>query len=247
MTYYCRKAHTHGGIVIYTSRTLLSKPLNGVLNFSVEMLAECCGVEINTTEMKIAIIAMYSPPSAEQDLFIVQASDVLSYVSRICPNIVLCGDFNIDGLKTENNKYKLLTDLFQSFGIVDYSQEPTRVFTTKTGTSVSSLDYMTTNIQRRIECTIQEPHISDHHRFQLLQISLQLQNQSTNSKRREVRDFSERALEKFKSSLKNETLIKGDDGEVDEMYDEFLKTLLSLKQCLPKKRHHPKKNTNLTG
>lgn len=244
-SYYCRNEHIHGGVAIYAIDTLTCKEIN-ISMFSKEMQTECCSIEITTSGTKIAIITIYRPPSGDEETFTIQASDVLSHITNICPNMVLCGDLNIDSLKQNNKNFKMLNDLFESFQLIDYSDEPTRIFTTTAGTSKSSIDYMTTNIQGQVRGSVIEPHISDH-RLLLLQIAFPPVEEPSPAEPIETRITSEKAVSNLKNRLQYTTWNLNETScSVDKMFDKFHKTFLyHFNEACPIKKATKKDNNSI--
>lgn len=225
-SHFSRKDHIHGGVAIYTQNNISAKSINSVSEYSVEMHLECCAVLINLQNFKLIVITAYRPPSGNVDVFINQLSALLNHTYTISEKTVLCGDFNIDSMKVEDTKYKVLCDLLVPFNLINYCQEPTRIFTSKTGTSTTSIDYMITNIEESlILCNVVNPNLSDH----LLQTLTIQASTTTNEKseiKRESRALSDTSLNTLKLKLSNEFWNGTEVEDIDEAFNTFLETFL---------------------
>ena len=163
---FCRNSKIHGGSLILVKNNLKHnfKGFNNIENASIEAHSELCGIFND----KYCIVCCYRPPSGNMDIFTDSVSSALSMAYKRGKYLVFCGDLNINFYVGNEHKKQLL-DLFDSFRLCVTTTEPTRICTYSNGhTSKSILDYVATNIPNNAyECTIFNPHLSDHlgHRF----------------------------------------------------------------------------------
>lgn len=235
-SYFCRKDRIHGGVAIYTKEDISAKPIN-MSEFSVEMHLECCAVLMNLEKYKLIIITVYRPPAGNIDIFITQLSTLLTHTYATCPKIVLCGDLNIDSMKTDCVKHKILCDLLAPYNLKNHCQEPTRVFTSKTGTSISSIDYMITNIDESLlNCSVVNPNLSDH-LLQILTIETAPPRNEKDITKFQTRVTSEASLHTLKLKLKNESWNGIEQDNINEAFSIFLETFLwHFDTACPKKK-----------
>ena len=91
-----------GGVCIYILETYLSH-INHSFCFT-ESYLECVGVEVNHPQGNFLVISVYRPPKGNLRNFIVKIGQLLDQISTMnYKSIYLCGDWNLDLLKTENS------------------------------------------------------------------------------------------------------------------------------------------------
>lgn len=78
--------------------------------------------------------------------------------------VILCGDFNIHFHKPGCNKFKILSDILESYNLSVATSSPTRIFTDKNGkTYISTIDYVITNMPRTLfSCNVVNLYLGDH-------------------------------------------------------------------------------------
>nr|CAI5861886.1 unnamed protein product [Callosobruchus analis] len=92
VTYYCRLGVGHGGTAIYSRKELHCIPLPNINNCSKQQQCEIAATKV--TEIGLAIISVYRPPSGNLEVFLEIIENVLTLVSKHS-NVVVAGDFNI--------------------------------------------------------------------------------------------------------------------------------------------------------
>lgn len=240
-SYYNRKEHIHGGTAIYVQEKKISKPLNSVLKYTSEMNIECCGIEMNDVQGKLAVISIYRPPSGDFHIFMTRLTDLLTHITRSHERLIICGDLNIDALNKHDPNFKLLSDIMESFDLKNYVDEHTRVSSSKSGTSSTSIDYMITNMHNSvIECKVSEPYISDHY-LQALRLKVQqLDETKEPNVSREIRCLSTKNLENLQASLKSEEWNGIYSDDPSSAFQNFLETFgWHYDITCPKKRIKP--------
>lgn len=245
-TAFCRREHIHGGCAIYTKNNIISKPLELLKSFASEMHMECCGVELHCGQHKIVVVVIYRPPSGDYERFLSLATHLIGQALRIAPNLVLCGDLNVDYLKQSDRKTKYLKDLLESFDLQNLCRGPTRIASTATGTTETSIDYMVTNINSLPHtCEIKQPHLSDH-LLQELKIFLEPhRSEDKTPKPIKVRLLGERNLNELKIKLRHEDWESLKRKNVNDAMEAFLQTFMwHYEMACPKKVVKPQIKQN---
>ena len=99
------------GITIYTHSTILRRSLPAVSKLSFVMHTECCATLMTKDKLKMTVAVIYRPPLGDKELFLNQITTLINNFKDSHQNIVVCGDLNIDSLKTNNTNHKLLSGL----------------------------------------------------------------------------------------------------------------------------------------
>ncbi|KAL0883669.1 hypothetical protein ABMA27_015794 [Loxostege sticticalis] len=128
---FTRESTTRGGSLILLNTQLKSKERKDVVALSVEQTIEIACAELE----QYIIISVYRPPRANYQLFESIMEEALKRVCKSSKTIVVCGDFNVDLLKSTQTSVRFL-NLFKSYNLSNLFNEPTRV----TPTSATCLD-----------------------------------------------------------------------------------------------------------
>ena len=142
-----------GGVGIYVKSGLETKTL-GTLN---ENCIQAITLEANKSLQNLVITCIYVPPSCVRDHTFEKLQNYLTQlVIKPDSKHLLCGDFNINFLKSTNKKVQL-EDLLNSFGLIFSSNKiPTRE-NQKSGTVI---DAFFSNFNAKT--TVSKTDISDH-------------------------------------------------------------------------------------
>lgn len=226
--YYCRPQREHGGSLIYVRNDVLVRNLS-VSVFSDEMNFEVSGTIVMANDIRVGIISVYRPGSGDFEVFLDRLSYTLNHCSKLVDVIFVCGDLNVNYLKVDCTNRKLFIDLLDCFHLRLTSQEPTRVFTDKTGrTFVSKVDYVLTNAdQSDLDVKVFEPYVSDH-RAIILQFRARLEV-NTQSRLNYVRNLCQENLDTFVFQISNckfQAVYKSDD--VDNCFQAFVSTICNI-------------------
>ena len=81
---------------------------------SVELHFECTAIEISNPNYIICCV--YRSPDGDLNIFFDKLTQLLNMYESSHSKLIIGGDFNIDMLKNNQNKSKLL-DLFSSYGL----------------------------------------------------------------------------------------------------------------------------------
>ena len=147
------KKQRGGGVGIYVKSGLETKIL-GTLN---ENCIQAITLEANKSLQNLVITCIYVPPSCVRDHTFEKLQNYLTQlVIKPDSKHLLCGDFNINFLKSTNKKVQL-EDLLNSFGLIFSSNKiPTRE-NQKSGTVI---DAFFSNFNAKT--TVSKTDISDH-------------------------------------------------------------------------------------
>ena len=129
-----------GGVAIYINNNLNFNILHN-LTFTIDNLIDICTIELIYNNTNIILSSIYRPPDSNIDSF---TNIISNYLHSISHNktVYLCGDFNIDIFKHNNNKHiKDFIDNIYQFGYHPLINKCTRI----TYTSKSIIDNIYTN------------------------------------------------------------------------------------------------------
>lgn len=242
--YYCRKDKRHGGTIIYCKDNYTPNVVSYIEKYNIETHIECAAIEINVQDVKINILSAYRPPAGEATIFFSHLSAILTKLYSKNSYLVVCGDFNIDGLSTCMNKL-ILYDLFDSFGLNNKFQEPTRIATNKNNIiSKTALDYIVTNIASKyFSSKIINPSLSDHLAQHLSLDILSTCPEQSHTTSKFSRTINTTNLITLKNLLKEETWENIYTNDVNSAFQNFIETLLcQLDVAAPIKPFRKKSN-----
>ena len=194
-----------GGVGIYVNKKLNYRVMEDLSIFH-ERIFESISIEVTTSEGKnIIISSIYRPgtpipglPFSEQfSLFSNYLANLMANLTEKSDHVYLCGDFNLDILQFNTNKYiSDYIDLTFSCGFLQYVTKPTRI----QNNCASIIDHILSNdvnddCVTNILCT----SISDH--FPLLHY-INANNQNLNKNTSHItRNFSNHNINRFKENL----------------------------------------------
>jgi len=146
---------------------------------------------------KLNIVCIYRSPDGQLEKFLKELEVVIQKLLRKNKILLLCGDWNIDFLKEDNNK-KELTDLLLRYNLVNTVKSPTRLTTiTKSLLDVISIEEK----HYKNPATVIELGLSDH---QAQMLPVLNKSRISNKKRVLKRCFRENNIEEFKNLLNKE-------------------------------------------
>jgi len=195
-----------GGVGIYVKNDLVFSVLKQHSIF-VERIIETLFIEITTEDNKKLVIgSIYRPGtkcpgitfSDQFAQFSDTLSNLLSDLGSKYDNVYIFGDFNLDVLKLEENKFisEYIDTLF-SFGFLQLVTKPTRV----SANSATLIDHILTNsLCEHFDSYILCHHISDH--FPIFH-TLNLKKNKAKQLKLKTRNFSLVNVNRFKSALQN--------------------------------------------
>ncbi|KAG5888159.1 hypothetical protein JTB14_038285 [Gonioctena quinquepunctata] len=139
---FCRTQATHGGVCIFSNKSISSKPLTIDADLTSEFTCECVGVTITFDSSKVALLAFYRSPSADVNIFLNNLHSILNSVSQKHEYLIVCGDLDINYLD-EQVANKIICDKCSCFELTTaLPTEPTRDF----NNARSAIDYIMSNI-----------------------------------------------------------------------------------------------------
>ena len=146
-----------GGVGIYVRDCYKVKPIPIQCDF---LNPEIMFIEIMVNNIKIAVGVVYKPPSISYGVF-AEIQEILAFITTNYSHVIILGDFNVDQLLPETDKYKyLLNNIINPFELTQIIQSPTRI-TTKTSTLI---DLILVNNAGNVKFSgvVDIPGISDH-------------------------------------------------------------------------------------
>ena len=132
-----------GGLITYARGDLPQKRFDMGNVFKVnEGRIEGLAVELNLNGDKWIIVNVYKQPQTPNGIFLNCIDNVLSLCTQAAPNIIICGDLNINVLNTNN----CIKDVLDIHGMVNIVKEPTCY----KAIEPTLLDLVITNVSKRI-------------------------------------------------------------------------------------------------
>ena len=118
---------------------------------------EMHSVELNVKGDKWIIVNMYKKPQTPNAMLTNCVDNVLTFCTQSAPNVILCGDFNINML-SKNNCFQ---DTLDIHGIRNIVKDPTCY----KSNDPTLLDLVITNVHKRIHVCCIESDPSDFHKM----------------------------------------------------------------------------------
>lgn len=242
-TAFNRSQFKNGGVAIFCKDKLLShiKEIKILHKHCKEKIIEVCGIELVYAKNNIKIITMYRSPTADLNIFFEKLDSVLNCICTD-PNyrIILCGDLNIDHLKSCNATNTLI-DILDSFELNNNVKEATR----SSNNSATSIDYMCTTYNFfENTCHVLPNALSDH-TAQML--SFRMDNESDIDKKFIItRSLSQYNFQLFNSYISNESWQEVYNcTDVNKAYDLFINTFKHyVEVAFPLKKVNVNKTSN---
>lgn len=153
-SYYTRSLLKKGGSAIYSKI-----PCTRISKFDdllCEQIFELSCVKLNFSTNYL-VCCIYRSPQSCLHSFLSKFETFLERVFEAFGQSVLLlifGDLNIDGLRDNDNDFKRLKSVFDTFGLVNHVREPTRIN--------AQLDYAITNFYHDVTCYVKDYSLSDH-------------------------------------------------------------------------------------
>ena len=112
-------------MAIYVNISIEFKVLQ-TMSVVIDDILECITVELSISNRKNIIVScIYRAPGTSVDIFTDQLEMLITTVKNTSKTIFLCGDFNIDLLKYNNNKgTQHFVDMLFSLGIYPLFDKP---------------------------------------------------------------------------------------------------------------------------
>ena len=195
-----------GGVGIYVKNDLVFSVLTQHSVF-LERIIETLFIEITTEDNKKLVIgSIYRPGTRNPGMTFTEQfaqfsdtlSGLLSDLGSTYDNVYIFGDFNLDILKLDENKFisEYIDTLF-SHGFLQIITKPTRV----SDNSATLIDHILTNsLCEQFDSYILCHHISDH--FPIIHF-LKLKKNKIKQLKLKTRNFSQNNVNRFKNALSN--------------------------------------------
>lgn len=214
--FYCRKIITKGGVLIFIRNTLHFQAIQ-CKTAAIEKHFEYTAIK----NSKTIVISVYRTPDGDFSLFIDSLAELLTELSILGLDIMLCGDFNINLHVNSKNKTEFLATT-AAFNLKPLIRTSTRI----TKHSATLIDNIFINITgMNIVSKVLEMGLSDH--SQQLIIVNDYFSEFTSSSKEERRCFNKKSLNKFQgivssadwSSVYNVTNV---EKKMEAFYEVFL-------------------------
>ena len=218
-----------GGVSIFISKRL---KCNELLNLSCNLdYLECVFVEIWHGKKNIFLGTVYRPPSyVGLNFFTRDLTEKLNYLVCSKNNVILCGDFNLDFLKVNNNDLVAeFYDSMYSLSLVSTIFCPTRI----TDSSATLIDNIFITCPLNFISGILTADISDH--FPVFVIVQNFFAEVFSDSYLEFRLVNDKTLNDLRTNLSSISFIdivnlESHDGALDRFEDILLK---ELNVCCP--------------
>lgn len=230
---FCRVSKGHGGVAIYVCdniRAYTPKNIKYMKSFVDESNIELCAISLCIHYKKVNIITVYRPPNGNIHTFFLNLSQSLQFISKNNnPQIILCGDLNIDSLKNSAEK-DILLDTLELFNLTPCLNEPTRVAINKNNDiSKTAIDYIATNLPyNTYDAYIVNPSISDHF-AQIICCNTVNSTDNLSKNYIHVRQYTTENIAKFSYLLNRESWDSIFTDNLEVSFENFIKLFL---KCL---------------
>lgn len=125
---FSRRNQRRGGSCVLVKSDLDYTPLKIPCQLASAEYFECCGIEL--TGYHLIVICIYRIPNSDIQIFFEKLAILLNKVCNNSRSVIVCGDWNIDMLKNNNQTRELKTILL-NHGLYPHINVPTRKFSSK--------------------------------------------------------------------------------------------------------------------
>lgn len=199
--------------------------------FSLEFI-ECLTIRIQCNPCNIYLSTFYRPPSGNLDLFFDKFNSTLNELNAYTKSeIIVCGDFNVDLLASENNESLNFINTCSSFSFVPLISKPTRV----TENSATLIDNILVSNPIQITSGIVTVDISDHMPVFVIRRNFFTPIKSAPTKQIKYRVVNENSLNNFYNYLSQYDFNEiANDLECEEALNYIINILnTTYDQCCP--------------
>lgn len=212
-----------GGSAIFIKNCYKFDIIN-LSQYSKEGVLEIVGIDVNIFHELYRIIGLYRPPGSNINVFI----DYLTKITELLcsnnkrSNLIFIGDFNLDILKKDPNRHKLIVFL-KEFGLRYIIDQPTRV-TPLTASAIDNIFINKTLAEKHFSSSVIQSAISDHYAISLT-IQLPYNKNVTFRNKIEKRIINDQTLRTLKISLKNESWLDVlEEEDTNVKFSKFMST-----------------------
>ncbi|KAL0861132.1 hypothetical protein ABMA27_009630 [Loxostege sticticalis] len=224
---YCRDDKSKGGSCILVKKPFNTKCISIPSDLLTKYNFECCGVEI--IGLNVVVFCIYRIPGdrkSQVGSFLYKLDKLLNYATDKFKKkkIVICGDWNIDILKDNENSFELIT-ILDSYNFEPHIRLPTR--------GNSCLDQIASNV-KNVKSELHYEGLSDHETAQMVTLNV-VKERALQFWFEHKRDYSKDNIKKFCDCLSSLSFsdVYGSHNFV-EAFDNFYSTLLMFyNQCFP--------------
>jgi len=136
----CRERGEHGGSAIFVHQSIKCKSIIKITKLSKKQIFECSAVDCDINGKEVVVICIYKPPAGNIETFFDCLERALSIIFDVNKMIIITGDFNIEFLKDNKNKHRILS-LMNCFNLQHTITANTRI----TSRSQSCIDNIFVN------------------------------------------------------------------------------------------------------
>jgi exonuclease III len=135
-SFYCRKSRKQGGACIFIHNTLTFTNTD-LSRYCNELDLEACAIKMRISDLAFCILCIFRPPTGNFFNFLSLLESILMQLYSNVTNLIICGDININYLKSSNHKTQL-DNLLTSFNLSTAVDFPTRI-TKNTSTATDNI------------------------------------------------------------------------------------------------------------
>lgn len=162
--YYTRKGRSGGGVVVFTREGLMARSAGSELSMDS---AECVSITLRHHNEQIQVLSIYRPPRINKkdkiSQFLIELQQLLHNLP-LDKKTIICGDINVNLLKTQDKNVIAYENLLEEYGFVKCINDITRKEIVAEKLVESCIDhiYIRDNLPV-IHSSIIKQKISDHY------------------------------------------------------------------------------------
>ena len=235
-----------GGVGLFLTNKWSYKEIKELTVMKEGFPLESLGVYIQ--DLDLVTVILYRPIGSQYvtsdnplDTFFTTMEDQLDYINRNYPksNVLYIGDFNIDLMKTDDEKTVRLQQTMASAGLQNKIHLPTRI----QNNSKTLIDHTWTNINNTIISHVLVDNISDHY---MTHVQLKTDIQQKEEEEKPQRVINSKTCKKIKEQIRETdwSLIHDENLTINEKWKQFEEKLTEiiitqapLKKQKAKKKH----------
>jgi hypothetical protein len=122
---YCRKYFQKGGVSIFICEDLHFTNIN-LDTLYVDKDIQACAIRLDFLDVHLYILGVHRAPVGNFKQFLIPLEKILRKIYNTKCDYIICGDFNINYLQNDSNRYKLHT-LLMSYNLTSIVDFPTRI------------------------------------------------------------------------------------------------------------------------
>ena len=216
-TFKNRKSGMGGGVGVYCHNDVTVSSTDPPVNKIKCKVIEHVGVEVILDHTKIQIVSLYRKPNSSIPATIKDFKNILECLQTSDSKYIICGDTNIDLLKSSSIKDQYL-DLIQTYQSYQINLEPTRI----TNSSSTNIDHLITNLEN-VMTTTAELNVADH----LGLIGAWKKSKAAKEQKSPAKSLSKQILDVEKSAEKINKIDwsswkeSSQNKDINEMYSDF--------------------------